>query len=678
MKFFFTICVCFGSMVLCGQNPGWLPEGTVLNYGRYDFSGGVEFETITVVDATYENDTDVRVLKKSWQYRCTPLPAEEIFTLQRKGDKVYYLHTDTVEYLLYDFGAVGGDTIEVIFDIDDQGEPMYTDMFVESIDTLYLNDTFLLIQKIDLTLLELAYGHVIIDMCAMGPMFPEMAIADPGCGILVAYYSPGTDTLCFNKSACQLIRNDFNYSPFRTNKSIYYEDDQGHIYSMQLSSQNPGNEPVVLVPSASIVNKWDDCIVVDQFGWAFDHVELYDTSRFDIYNIRGEPITIFLDRSVGEDWICYAQGGAEVRAFVKNLDTATILSNIDSVMTIGFNYTSEPQSGLNDIELQISKSHGIVQILSFLHFPDYDIVGEPYEKLGGLEYKGEDLAMYNYSFLNATWMDVNNHRPGDELHVEWAQIDMNGLGYFSQIRFRYVDLLIGGGHSYHVWAREVRNVFSSPPEDDVVTWSKDTITIMFQYINEVESGFDERPGITISLVPDNSDVAYSYGGLFNGHPSKSLFPHKWIKTDTCWRILSETPPDLIPPTYISELGGPYYNRNGLVAPNITDYRELKYFKLTSGEEWGEPFDFTVSTTEPNNDLHVNVYPNPASDLIFIEGEFRSVDVRLEIFDTGGRLRLNISGLSSSSIDVSELEPGIYFYKITDHNTVLSGKLVIGR
>lgn len=676
MRTLLTFCACLMSFVLLSQNPNWLAQGAVLDYASYDWSGGVEFSFIKVTDAYFENETDVRILDRSWIGNCAPLPDEVTFKLHRRGDEVFYVHTDQKEYLLYDFGALPGDTINAIVDIDEEGDPMFTAIVVESIEPLFLNDTILYVQRMDWDYSEYSYCDVIIDIGATCALFPEYVLADPGCRSLASYSSPNTGTLCFDETACQLIRTDFDYSPFPTDQSAYYEDGQGHIYSMQLSGQNPGNEPVVLVPSPSIVNKWDDCIVVDQFGWAFDRIELHDTTRFDIFNIRGEPITIFLDRNVGEEWICYAQGNIEIKAFIKNLDTATILTQIDSIMTIGFNYTSDPQSGLNDIELHISKSRGIVQILSFLHFPDYDIVGEPYEELGTLKYKGRDFTMYFFSFLNATWMDVNDHKPGDELHVEWAEIDIYGLGHFSQSRLRYVKMISGGGNAYHVWAREVRSVYSSPPEDDIVTWIKDTITAMYQYMNEVESGFDERPGITISLIPDTSDVAYSYGGLFNGHPSKTLFPTKWVKNDTCWRIISENPPDLIPPTYISDLGGPYYNRTGLAIPNITDYRVLKYYKLDSGEEWGEPFDFIVATSSPNEPEKIKVYPNPANDFIYIEGDIVISDGQFEIYDVGGQLRMKENTLSSAPINVSTLEAGIYFYKITDHNTMISGKLVI--
>ncbi|RLD19031.1 MAG: hypothetical protein DRI69_09275, partial [Bacteroidetes bacterium] len=281
-------------------------------------------------------------------------------------------------------------------------------------------------------------------------------------------------------------------------------------------------------------------------------------------------------------------------------------------------------------------------------------------------------------FLNATWMDVNEHKPGDELHVEWAEIDIYGLGHFSQSRLRYVDALISPPNGYHIWAREVRSVYSAPPEDDIVTWIKDTITVMYQIVNVVESGFDVRPGITISLGPDTSDVAYSHGGLFNGHSSKTLFPTKWVKTDTCWGIISETPPDIIPSTYISDLGGPYYNRNGLVIPDITNYRELKYYKLDSGEEWGEPFDFIVATSNPDEPEQIEVYPNPANDFIYIEGDMLGYNAQCEIYDLGGHLRLKENNISSGPINVSTLEAGIYFYKITDHNATISGKLVIAK
>jgi Secretion system C-terminal sorting domain len=684
MRTLLTLCACLIAGITWSQHPNWLPKETLLNYGEFGFFGGVEFSTIMVVDAYYENDADVRILKRSWQNKCTRLPTQTIFILHRRGDEIYYVHTDTVEYLLYDFGAMGGDTIKVILDIDDQGEPKYAEMLVESIDTLHLKDTFLLIQRIDFTFLEWSYGHVIIGVGGMGPMFPEYTLVDPGCGILVSYSTPSTETLCFVESACQLIRTDFDYSPFRTDQAAYYEDDEGRFYSIQLTEQSSGTEPMVLLPRSSIVNKPSECTVVYQFGWTFDQLELYDTTQFDIYNINNEPITIYLDRDIGDEWICYDQGGVVVMAFVKNMDTATVISTVDSVMTIGFKYLFEPQSDLNTIELQISKTRGIVQLFSFLHFPDYMYKGLnydqglPYEVLKPFKYIGEDLAMYNYSFLNVSWQEVNDNKPGDVLHVEESLVDVYGEGYFSQVRFAFRNRINVAGRGYNVWDYELRAAYLLDWNEESVAIYQDTVWVPYSDAEGVKSGFNTHPGVAVSN-PDSTMATYSYGGIFNGHTSKSFYPPRWNKVDTCWNGSIETAADVVPSTWINRLGGPYYNRDGLVIPTgVIDYRLLKYYKLNNGEEWGEPLDFTVSTSAPQEALHVKVYPNPAGDLISIEGEFFSSNVQFEIYDIGGRLRLRISGMSSTSIDVSQLEEGIYFYKITDHNTVVSGKLVIAR
>ncbi|MBA3705180.1 MAG: T9SS type A sorting domain-containing protein [Bacteroidetes bacterium] len=84
---------------------------------------------------------------------------------------------------------------------------------------------------------------------------------------------------------------------------------------------------------------------------------------------------------------------------------------------------------------------------------------------------------------------------------------------------------------------------------------------------------------------------------------------------------------------------------------------------------------TGVTTLSKNENVYNVYPNPATDYVFFEGvQCNSV---IELYDVLGRKVFNlISNVSNTKIDISGLEPAIYFYKIiNDGNTSQTGKLI---
>ena len=67
--------------------------------------------------------------------------------------------------------------------------------------------------------------------------------------------------------------------------------------------------------------------------------------------------------------------------------------------------------------------------------------------------------------------------------------------------------------------------------------------------------------------------------------------------------------------------------------------------------------------------NVRLYPNPTTDLLFIDSEFDVIE-QLTIYDNTGRQVLNMAP-EGNSIDVSFLPQGLYFLKITvdDANSI---------
>lgn len=73
------------------------------------------------------------------------------------------------------------------------------------------------------------------------------------------------------------------------------------------------------------------------------------------------------------------------------------------------------------------------------------------------------------------------------------------------------------------------------------------------------------------------------------------------------------------------------------------------------------------------ELSIGIYPNPASDYLFIE--LNTVETaQIQVYDMKGSLRLSQNiALNNNAIDLSELENGFYSLKITAQNEVLSHK-----
>ncbi len=107
------------------------------------------------------------------------------------------------------------------------------------------------------------------------------------------------------------------------------------------------------------------------------------------------------------------------------------------------------------------------------------------------------------------------------------------------------------------------------------------------------------------------------------------------------------------------------------------------FSVTAVNDGGESYKTnevceTTLTDEPEvpgegveeNAASFNIYPNPVNDVLFIETEVEIIEV--SIFDVYGRSQQStVNGQQSLSIDVTNLNSGVYFVKvITDNGEVV--------
>jgi hypothetical protein len=84
---------------------------------------------------------------------------------------------------------------------------------------------------------------------------------------------------------------------------------------------------------------------------------------------------------------------------------------------------------------------------------------------------------------------------------------------------------------------------------------------------------------------------------------------------------------------------------------------------------------------PNSDNALKLYPNPVNDFLFIELNLRDIqNVNMAIFDIHGRQIVNKDFLyhpdeKSKSIDISDLEPGIYTVRAITKGKIFLNKIV---
>ena len=85
---------------------------------------------------------------------------------------------------------------------------------------------------------------------------------------------------------------------------------------------------------------------------------------------------------------------------------------------------------------------------------------------------------------------------------------------------------------------------------------------------------------------------------------------------------------------------------------------------------------SLSTADQDSIIAFDVYPNPANSFINISSDLATKPTTVEIYDMLGRLKIYKSqeALEFTTLDVSNLSPGMYFVNITSGNQQQSKKI----
>lgn len=103
------------------------------------------------------------------------------------------------------------------------------------------------------------------------------------------------------------------------------------------------------------------------------------------------------------------------------------------------------------------------------------------------------------------------------------------------------------------------------------------------------------------------------------------------------------------------------------------------YRLYTDQKLEKP-DILTSTSEEitSNNFNINVYPNPSSDIFYFEvDENVHSEMELSIYDIQGRLvcKKSVYKQNEIQLDASNLNDGVYFYKVVINKDVYSGKIL---
>jgi surface protein len=69
----------------------------------------------------------------------------------------------------------------------------------------------------------------------------------------------------------------------------------------------------------------------------------------------------------------------------------------------------------------------------------------------------------------------------------------------------------------------------------------------------------------------------------------------------------------------------------------------------------------TASVDDQNQLEISIYPNPTSDIVYIDGNY--TQLKVFVYDILGKQVINKS--ITNSIDISQLEKGVYILQLSD-------------
>lgn len=407
------------------------------------------------------------------------------------------------------------------------------------------------------------------------------------------------------------------------------------------------------------------CVVLDKPSFLGEKLLVHPNGYCFFFNKNNDSIFIKQSALLNESWIAYSDSSMLIEARVLAHDVQSFLSLSDSVKTIGFmaftNTGDSISHPINNMQLALSKNYGMVQAVNFLNFSESINDYGQYHLIG--------LSEPEVGVQNLKWFDVFDFQVNDEIHVFEINADWEGTDGSSSTRkiiFKYIDRKDFADSIIYTVDRAIEHQYRTKIIDSTWTTFDTIVTVVRQNEN-----FDYLPDYPVFY--DNR-TAFGINSQFsvNGLTRKLENYYAFVFVDSvCWSIIHYS--GFYGYNYYKALGGPYYKSD--MGPAISYERNLIYYKKGS-LEWGSAFVITdVESTQISNEI--KVYPNPASNYIYVDVQKISEGLTFELFDWSGRLVLKKTVSNNIElIDISHLKNGFYFFNIGIIDKVFKSEKVI--
>lgn len=187
-------------------------------------------------------------------------------------------------------------------------------------------------------------------------------------------------------------------------------------------------------------------------------------------------------------------------------------------------------------------------------------------------------------------------------------------------------------------------------------------------------------GIATSERPDSITgwMKYSPVNVDTGYIEVLLYANNY--QDTIGRAKFYTPVALSEWTYFST-AVEYYSAAAVEASRVILLPSSGYQPVVGSVVQFDDLAFVTSTgINENTKYEFSVYPNPATDELFIKNPLTQI-ATMQVYDVAGKkvTELNI-GLNTTRTNISMYSPGVYLYTLTGNNSEIlhTGKFAVTR
>lgn len=169
---------------------------------------------------------------------------------------------------------------------------------------------------------------------------------------------------------------------FYSDRISYYENPENEVKCIRIDSIEPGRDSIVF-PFSNIQFIDYNCASPYGASWIGEMVVVRAIGEHLFQNKYGDTITIYTRHPLNMPWRIYQDDEVVINAQITQHDTSSFLGLVDSVKTIGFQvydkFENQISHSLNNKTILISKHYGVVRVLNFYQFPDYDQLNYGYK-----------------------------------------------------------------------------------------------------------------------------------------------------------------------------------------------------------------------------------------------------------------------------------------------------------